>query len=220
MQPKSDKENVLIIDDEQDLRDGAERILKRMGCNVFQAARGEEGLSLLEKTPVSIVLLDMKMPGMDGMEVLRHIRENDPEMIVIVITGFATLETAIEAMKNGAYDFIPKPYEPDQLRIVVNRARERVRLAWETQEMAYEREQNLADLDTEKSRLRSIIEFLPNGVLVTNKIGQVVLMNSAFRQALELGKKCRARRRHLRLYQRQRTLPACDGYFQRYPSGL
>lgn len=184
MENKHDAIKVLIIDDEQSLRDGAERILIRMNCEVLKASRGDEGLGVLEKQWIPIVLLDMKMPGMDGMEVLRHIMEMDKGILVIVITGYATIETAIEAMKRGAYDFIPKPYEPDQLRIVVNRAREKVQLTLDTEKLELERKKTLLDLHTEKSRTLTIIESLPNGVLVTNNEGQVVLINPAFRKHL------------------------------------
>ncbi len=175
---------VLIVDDEQSIRDGSERILGRMGCEVLTAGRGEEGLNILKKQPVGIVLLDMKMPGMDGMEVLQEIRKHYPDILVIVITGYATVETAIEAMKRGAYDFIPKPFEPDQLRIVVNRAQEKLKLTQEAEKAKIARRRTMLDLDTEKSRVRTIIESLPNGVLVTNAKGQVVLMNPACRTYL------------------------------------
>jgi two-component system phosphate regulon sensor histidine kinase PhoR len=186
MTNNADPINVLIIDDEKDIRDGVERILTRMNCSVLKAPRGEEGLKTLEKEKVSIVLLDMKMPGMDGMEVLKLIKEMDETILVIVITGFATVETAIEAMKRGAYDFIPKPFEPDQLRIVINRAVEKIRLTHEAELLAKERQKTLFDLDTEKSRIRTIIESLPNGVVVTNSQGQVVLVNPAFKKLLDL----------------------------------
>ena len=75
------------------------------------------------------------MPGIDGMEVLRHIRQMEEAILVIVITGYATVETAIEAMKQGAYDFIPKPFEPDHLRIVVGRAREKLQLTREAEKL-------------------------------------------------------------------------------------
>jgi two-component system phosphate regulon sensor histidine kinase PhoR len=177
---------VLVVDDEKGIRDGSERILTRMGCHVLTAVEGGEALDILTKEAVSIVLLDMKMPGMDGMEVLRRIRERAETVLVIVITGYATVETAIEAMKQGAYDFIPKPFEPDQLRIVVNRALEKLRLTREALKLEQERTRTLSDLDTEKSRIRTIIESLPNGLVVTNATGQVVLMNPAFRQLLDL----------------------------------
>src|SRR5690606_37895919 len=104
---------VLVIDDEEGIRLGSSRILSRMDCEVLTASRGEEALEIIERQPVSIVLLDLKMPGMDGMEVLARIRRKDESILVIVITGFAMVETAIEAMKQGAYDFVPKPFEPD-----------------------------------------------------------------------------------------------------------
>ncbi|MFH0995650.1 MAG: response regulator [Pseudomonadota bacterium] len=176
----SNRLSVLVVDDEESIREGSERILTRMGYQVYKASRGSEGLEILGRQPVSIVLLDLKMPGMDGMEVLSHIQRLNPEILVIIITGYATLETAVEAMKQGAYDFIAKPFEPDQLRIVINRASERIRLTEETEKLAQERQRNLADLGTEKSRIRTIVESLPNGVLVTNVQGQVALMNPAF----------------------------------------
>ncbi|MGD8251301.1 MAG: response regulator [Desulfobacterales bacterium] len=178
--------NVLVIDDEEGIRIGSSRILSRMGCEVTTASRGEDGLEIIDKAPIAIVLLDLKMPGMDGMEVLTRIHQKKEDILVIVITGFATVETAIEAMKQGAYDFIPKPFEPDQLRIVINRAREKLSLTWEAKKAELERRRTLSDLDTEKSRTRTIIEFLPNGVLVTNAEGRVVLTNPAFCRQLGL----------------------------------
>ncbi|QTA88995.1 ATP-binding response regulator [Desulfonema magnum] len=177
---RDDAIRILVVDDEESIREGSERILRRMGCEVLKASRGDEALGLLEKEKVSIILLDLKMPGMEGMEVFRHIQEIDETILVIIITGFATVETAIEAMKQGAYDFIPKPFEPDHLRIVVGRAREKIRLTRETEKLEQERRKTLLDLDTEKSRIRTIIEYLPNGVVVTNAQGRVVLMNPAF----------------------------------------
>jgi two-component system phosphate regulon sensor histidine kinase PhoR len=178
--------SVLVVDDEQDIRDGSERILTRIGCKVLKAPRGDKALEILEKEGASIVLLDLKMPGMDGIEVLGLIREMDESILVIVITGYATVETAIEAMKLGAYDFISKPFEPDQLRIVVNRAWEKIRLTQQAKKLEEDRRRTLSDLDTEKSRLHTIMKYLPNGVMVTNTRGQVVLMNQAFRQLLNL----------------------------------
>ena len=168
---------ILVIDDERDIRDGCERILSRMDCKVFTAVNGLDGLEIINTKDISIVLCDIKMPGIDGIEVLSRIRESNNNVLVIMITGFATVETAIEAMKRGAYDFVSKPFTPDQLRIVVKRAIEKLRLTQETETLRLERERNLADLGTEQSRIRTIIETLPNGVLVTNIMGQVVLLN-------------------------------------------
>lgn len=173
---------ILVIDDEQGIRDGCERILKRMKFDVRTASRGDEGLKILAEAPIPIVLLDLKMPGMDGLEVLDRIRERYPSIVVIIITGFATIETAIQAMKQGAYDFVPKPFEPDHLRIVVERARENITLTLEARKLAAERRKTLLDLDTEKSRMRTILESLPNALVVTNVEGRVVLMNPVFMQ--------------------------------------
>ncbi len=170
---------ILVVDDEEDIRDGSERILNRMGFQVIQASRGDQALALLKKERVAIVFLDLKMPGIEGMEVLEKIMEIDDSIIVIVVTGFATVETATKALKNGAYDFIPKPFEPDQMRIIAKRAADKVLLTRETAQLERDRKRTLSDLDTEKSRLHTIVQSLPNGVLVTNTEGVVVLINPA-----------------------------------------
>ena len=178
--------HVLVVDDEENIRDGSERTLKPIGFEVFKASRGSEALEILSQRKISIVLLDLKMPGMDGMEVLGRIQEINPSILVIVITGYATVQTAIEAMKQGAYDFIPKPFEPDQLRMVVRRAHEKIRLLQETEKLENERRRTLADLHTEKSRVHTILQSLPNGVVVTNAQGRTVLINPAFQKLLNL----------------------------------
>lgn len=187
MENSIDTTLILVVDDEKDIRDGSQRILSRIGFQVLTASRGDEALDILKKEKPSIVFLDLKMPGMGGMEVLEQIRAIDETILVIIITGFATVETATKAMKQGAYDFIPKPFEPDQMRIVVNRAWEKIRLTRETEKLEQEKKRTLLDLDTEKSRIHTILESFPNGVMVTNTDGQVVLMNPAFRRLFELG---------------------------------
>jgi len=183
---KTDPKKILVIDDEPSLREGARRILSRMDFEVFLAPRGEDGLTIIENEPISIVLLDMKMPGMDGMEVLKRIMALERGILIIVITGYATVETAIEAMQRGAYNFIPKPYQPDQLRIAVSRAREKIELAIETKRLQEERNRTLEDLHTEQSRTLTIIESLPNGVMVTNTDGKVVLINPSCYRYLDI----------------------------------
>src|SRR6056297_1050202 len=182
----ADQYNILVVDDERSIREGVQRVLTRMGCDVRTAPDGETALSILKEEAVTIAILDLKMPGMDGMELHQRIQEIDDRIVVIIITGYATIETAISAMKQGAYDFIPKPFEPDHLKIVVNRAIEKIRLSREAEKLQAERERTLMDLDREKSRTRTIIESLPIGVVVTNMEGEVVLKNPAFLQSLEL----------------------------------
>ncbi|HUS73630.1 MAG TPA: sigma-54 dependent transcriptional regulator [Sedimentisphaerales bacterium] len=123
--------NILIIDDEETMRDSCRQTLSRDGHGIEVAESGSKGLSLLEAESFDLVILDLKMPGLSGMEVLKKIKQNDPEAMVIVITGYATVESAVEAMKRGAYDFIPKPFTPDSLRVIVKRALDRRELALE-----------------------------------------------------------------------------------------
>ena len=151
------------------------------------------------------------MPGGDGMDVLKFIQELDRRILVIIITGYATVEAAIQAMKRGAYDFIPKPFEPDQLRIVVNRTAETIRLAREAELLEQEKLRTLSDLDTEKSRIRTIIESLPDGVLVTNAAAQVVLINPACKQLLDLPECAAARQADRRRHPGRGPVPAGGG---------
>jgi len=117
--------NVLVIDDEAVMRDSCRQILSPYDCNVKTAENGISGLKAIQEEPFDIVILDLKMPGMDGMKVLKKIKEDNPQTIVIVITGHATVESAVEAMKLGAYDFIPKPFTPDEFRAIVKRSLEK-----------------------------------------------------------------------------------------------
>ncbi|WP_246803990.1 response regulator [Desulfosarcina cetonica] len=190
MQSTPDPVTVLVIDDEKGIRDGSKRIIERMGYNTLTAESGEAGLDILGRADASVVLLDLKMPGIDGMEVLKRIQAMDRDILVIIITGFATIETAIEAMKRGAYDFIPKPFEPDQLRIVVNRAMDKLSLKRAAEKLENERRRTLADLGTERTRIHTIIDSLPNGIVVTNADGKVVLMNPAFGRLMDLPPDC------------------------------
>jgi len=178
---------ILVIDDETDIRDGCKWILSRMGYDVLCAENGQDGLQILENEDIDIVLCDIKMPGMDGFEVLAKIKEQYTSVLVIMITGFSTVEIAIEAMKKGAYDFISKPFTPDELRIVIKRAFETLHLTLEANALKLEQQKNLIDLETEQSRIRTIIETLPNGLLVTNTLGQIVLMNPVAQNYLDLG---------------------------------
>jgi two-component system phosphate regulon sensor histidine kinase PhoR len=176
-----DQVQILVIDDEQIMRDGCLRILSKDGWSVLTAENGKKGLEEIQGHPenIDVILLDLMMPGMSGMEVLDQVRIIDPNLPVIVITGYATVESAVEAMKKGAYDFIPKPFTPDQLRIVVKRALERRSLQKEAEFLRKERERSLRDIATEKSKIKTIINCMGDGVLVCDQDGCVVLTNPA-----------------------------------------
>jgi PAS domain S-box-containing protein len=187
-----DQVNILVIDDEQIMRDGCSRILSKGGWSVICAENGNQGLEEIKAHPeqIDVILLDLMMPGMSGMEVLDHIRTFDPNLLVIVITGYATVESAVEAMKKGAYDFIPKPFTPDQLRIVVRRALERRTLQKETEFLRKEREKSLRDIATEKSKIKTIINCMGDGVLVSDRDSCIVLSNPAASRMLRAAETC------------------------------
>jgi len=171
--------HILVVDDEKIIRDGSERILTKEGWEVETAENGEQGLELIKRGNFQIILLDLMMPGIRGMEVLKRVREDHPRLIVIVITGYTTIDNAVEAMKNGAYDFIAKPFTPDQLRIVVQRAEDKLKLEHEAELLRRERERSLKDIAYEKSRTLTIINQMADGVLVTDQNGYIVLYNPA-----------------------------------------
>jgi len=131
---------VLIIDDEPVVLDSCTEILRDEGLTIATAADGKLGLALVEEFQPDLVLVDLKMPGIPGIEVLTRITELDPTIVAVVITGYATVDTAIEAMKSGAYDFIPKPFTPDQLRLIAARSIEKRRLVLETIALRREKE--------------------------------------------------------------------------------
>lgn len=180
--------NILVIDDEQIMRDGCSRILSKDGWSVITAENGKQGLEEVQARldKIDVILLDLMMPGVSGMEVLDQVRLIDPNLLVIVITGYATVESAVEAMKKGAYDFIPKPFTPDQLRIVVRRALEKRALQKEAEFLRKERERSLRDIATEKSKIRTIINCMGDGVLVCDRDGCIVLSNPAASRMLKI----------------------------------
>lgn len=184
----ADQVKILVIDDEQIMRDGCERILSKNGCSVLTAENGSVGLAKLQESPkgIDIILLDLMMPGMSGMEVLEKIQALDDTILIIIITGYATVASAVEAMKKGAYDFIAKPFTPDQLRIVVKRALERRMLQKEAEFLRSERERSLRDVATEKSRVKTIINCMGDGILVCDRDSCIVLANPAASRMLEI----------------------------------
>jgi len=122
---------VLVVDDEPVVCQSCKRILERAGYKVETVLSGKEAINRAKKEIYDVAIVDLKMPEMDGMEVLQRLREEHPEIIVIMITGYSTVETAVEAMKLGAFDYVPKPFTPDELEIIVRNALERKKLLWE-----------------------------------------------------------------------------------------
>jgi len=181
-----EQHTILVADDEEAIRTGIARVLKAEGHRVLTAANGQEALELMASENVAVVLCDLKMPVMGAFEVLAEAGCRFPEVPVIVITAFGTVNHAVDCMKKGAYDFITKPYMIDHLVLVVNRALEKIRLAREARVLHEERAQNLYTLALEQSRLHTIINCMADGVLVTNRNLEVVLVNRALQQFLSL----------------------------------
>jgi CheY-like chemotaxis protein len=118
------KKKVLVIDDEAIVRVSCQRVLEPEGYEVKVTSRGDEALRLMEEEKYDIVLTDLKMPDMDGLEVLKEIKRRWPDIQVIIITGYGTISTAVQAIKLGAYDYIEKPFTPEDILNVVKRAME------------------------------------------------------------------------------------------------
>jgi signal transduction histidine kinase len=132
---------ILVIDDDEIMRLSCEQILCKAGYRVETFGKGHDGIRQLREVRPSLLLVDIKMPELDGFEVINIVRELDPDLVIVVITGYATIETAVDAMKAGAYDFLPKPFTPNELRMIVNRGIERWRLIKEAQRLRREKEE-------------------------------------------------------------------------------
>ena len=119
---------ILIVDDEKNICLTLSHALEVLGIETASALNGEEALAQLKEREFGLILLDLKMPGMDGMEVLRLVREIRPDIRIIIITAYGTVESAVEAMKLGAVDFIQKPFSPEEIRELVSRVMDREKL--------------------------------------------------------------------------------------------
>jgi DNA-binding NtrC family response regulator len=123
------KYSILIVDDEKNIRLTLFHALEDSDLDIDSAINGEEALSKLKEKTFNMILLDLKLPGMDGMEVLRRVRASYPEVRVIIISAHGTIESAVEALKQGAVDFIEKPFVPREIRELVSKVIERERIS-------------------------------------------------------------------------------------------
>jgi len=159
-----EKSMVIVIDDEETMRDSCSLILKKDGFRVETAENGSSGIRKINQFSPDIVLVDLKMPGISGFDVLDQIGKIDPDIISIVITGYATVESAVEAMRKGAYDFLPKPFTPEELRIIIRRGLERRKLKMETDKLRREKkliEENFITMVSHQLRspIVTVIQF-------------------------------------------------------------
>jgi two-component system, sensor histidine kinase and response regulator len=140
MEAPAERDRIVVIDDDYAMRLSCRKILVKAGFEVKVFEDGTQGLIGISDSKPALVVVDLKMPGLSGMDVIRRVREIDPEIVLVVITGYATIGTAVEAMKSGAYDFLPKPFMPDELRLIVARGLERRHLHRKSHQLEMERE--------------------------------------------------------------------------------
>ncbi len=171
--------HILVIDDDKAMRDACFQILSRQGYRVELAASAKQGLTLLERLSFDTILLDLVMPDMDGLEALKKIRALDPDVEVIIITGYGTIQSAVESIKAGAFHFLSKPFVPDDLRNLVSRALGKRRLDLENlylrQELKTKDERNVLVYESESMiRIMDMIARVAptdSTVLITGESG-------------------------------------------------
>lgn len=179
---------ILIVEDEKGLRLGTQKLLVRKGYSVVTAENGTEGIQTSLESNFDLVLIDLKMPDIDGLEVLKTIKTYKPTTVCFIITAYASYETAIEATRLGAFNYILKPFTPEELLHQIEKGYKQRKLLLEAEELRNERERNLLAIAHEKSRLNTIIESISSGVLLINKEGKVVYFNRACLNKLQFEK--------------------------------
>jgi DNA-binding NtrC family response regulator len=169
--------HILVVDDEAIARDNLEHILRREGYQVVTASTGQQALRLLEEKVFDVVLTDLKMEQIDGMEVLEKTKSRHPNTEVVMITGFATVPSAIEALKKGAYHYIAKPFSLDEVRLTVRKALERKRLRDDTRELKVQAKGEQPFLIGRSQKVQEITRFIKqigptdSNVLITGESG-------------------------------------------------
>ena len=121
-------ENILVVEDEEDILSIFSEQLTKWGYNPIIASNGVEGISKFKNHPIDLTVTDIKMPGMDGMSFLKEIKEEDENAVVIMVTGYPSIDSAVTSIKDGAYDYLVKPINIDDLKVKINRGLERRKL--------------------------------------------------------------------------------------------
>lgn len=173
------KSRVLVVDDEESIREFLEIMLRKEGYEVTCAEDGQKALDIIKKKSIDLVISDLQMPNMTGIELLRNVRDQYPEMLFMMITAFGTTETAVEAMKLGAYDYITKPFKIDEVRINISNALRSKNLETENRTLKKElsKEYSFQNLVGNSETMHRIYEMIrrvsqtPTNVLVTGESG-------------------------------------------------
>lgn len=185
-----DSFKILITDDDGDLRELLTEAVRNWGYSTEVAMDGDEALRCLKMRRYDIVITDLMMPGMDGLTLLKKIKDLDKEILVIIITGYATIETAVKAIELGAYDYIAKPFRLDELMIVIKNACERLRLTVQNRALLEELRSAYAEVNRLKSALAQSgvkfpeVEDQPargdNVVFITDKDGLGIIRQQEY----------------------------------------
>ena len=194
----TEEKKILVVDDDEVIRTACELTLSAEGMTVDTAENGKIGIEKVKAKSYDMILLDLMMPEMPGADFLDFVHEYDDSIIVIIITGFATIESAVDTLKKGAYDYLPKPFTPEELRKLVRKGLERRKLL-------KEREQNLKRIASEQSRLTTIINCMGEGLIATDKDGKLLLINSVASRLLGIKKSCKIGS-HIKKYSIHREL--------------
>ncbi|MFO7752934.1 MAG: sigma-54 dependent transcriptional regulator [Desulfobacteraceae bacterium] len=173
--------SILVVDDEEAMRESLAAWLKKEGYRVELAGSASEALKKLEKNPFSLILLDIKMPGMDGLELLSKIKNSDPQIMVVMITAYGSIESAVQAMKNGASDYLLKPFDPEELVLLIGKLCRQKALSDENimlkERLARQEENRLDDLIGQSREMREVFEKIEDlsgtetPVLITGETG-------------------------------------------------
>jgi signal transduction histidine kinase len=161
---KPEEIGILIVDDEASVRDSLYQWFKADGYRVDTAEEATGALKKLQDNPWDIILLDIRMPGMDGIKLQQHIKQIDPNVVTIIITAYASVETAVQALKEGAFDYVMKPIDPDDLSRLIRNAVEKRRLVQENIQLRRQIEERL-------------IENSTDGVVVADRDGKILIFN-------------------------------------------
>jgi two-component system phosphate regulon sensor histidine kinase PhoR len=176
---------ILVVDDEFGIREGCRRILTEEGFEVTTANDGLEALEIFKReNRYSVALIDLLMPRLGGLELIEKLKALDPDLLQIIITAHATIDTAVEGTKQGAYSYLPKPFTPDELLLTIRNGLERQALALEAERLREERERRLLEVASERSRCNTILKCISDGLLVINLEKLIVLRNNAAAQIL------------------------------------
>lgn len=173
--------SILVVDDEEDIRENLKVVLETEGYKVFDADSGEEAIKIFQNTKIDLVLLDLKMKGISGEETLKKIKELNSETMVIILTGYATLDSSLEAIKYGAYDYLRKPVSINEIKRLVFKAYDRWKLAMlvkhynnELKQRYVKRNKDVLSVITLSERLRDVDSLDKGAKLVVDTLYEVI----------------------------------------------